>query len=94
MIAPLRSARPHPPLVERFAPGAPQPIRNESVIRVAGWLFSPRKPQPAQSVAVGSGLRLDFRERFYDPSALRNSGARALLTPWRTRRALPVEETP
>ena len=78
-------------LVERFSPDAPQAIKNEAVIRTASWLFA-RKPRPAQSVAAG-GLRLDFRERFYAPDGLRNSGARALLTPWRTRRALPVEET-
>ena len=78
-------------LVERFAPDAPQAVRNEAVIRVAGWIRS-REPMPLQAFTVG-GLRMDFRERFYSPDALRNSGARSLLTPWRTRRALPVEST-
>ena len=78
-------------LVERFSPGAPQAIKNEAVIRTAGWLFA-RKPQPVQSVTTGP-IKIDFRERFYAPDGLRNSGARALLTPWRTRRALPAEET-
>lgn len=76
--------------VERYAPDAPQVIRNEAVIRVAGWLHT-RKPQPMQSATIGS-LRVDWRERFYSPSAMVNSGARALLQPWRARRALPVEE--
>ena len=78
-------------LVERFAPDAPQAVRNEAVIRVAGWIHS-REPRPTQGITVG-GIRMDFRERFYSPDALRNSGARSLLTPWRTRRALPVEST-
>ena len=36
-------------------------------------------------------MSMDFRERFYSPNALINSGARALLLPWRVRRALPAE---
>ena len=78
-------------MVERFAPDAPDAIRNEAVIRVAGWLHS-REPKPVQAVTLTSGFRLDFRERFFSPNAMRNSGARELLTPWRVRRALPVEE--
>ena len=78
-------------LVERFAPDAPAAIKNEAVIRVAGWIRS-REPKPVQGLTF-SGIRLDFRERFYSPDALRNSGARSMLTPWRTRRALPVEST-
>ena len=78
-------------LVERFAPDAPDAIKNEGVIRVAGWMFH-REPKAAQGVTVG-GIRLDFRERFFAPNALTNSGARSLLTPWRVRRALPVEDT-
>ena len=76
-------------LVERFAPDAPQSIRNEATIRIAGWVYA-REPKPVQGITVG-GIKLDFRERFFAPDAMRNSGARALLTPWRTRRALPAE---
>ena len=79
-------------LVERFAPDAPQAVKNEAVIRAAGWILS-REPKPVQGLTIGGALRLDFRERFYSPDAMRNSGARALLAPWRTRRALPVEST-
>ena len=77
-------------VVERFAPDAPGAIKNEAVIRVAGWMHS-RRPNPLQAISTGE-LRMDFRERFYSPDAMRNSGARALLTPWRIRRALPVED--
>lgn len=78
-------------LVERFAPDAPQPIKNEAVIRLSGWMHA-REPKPVQSVSVES-IRLDFRERFFAPNAMVNSGARSLLMPWRVRRALPVEDT-
>lgn len=76
-------------LVERFAPDAPSAIRNEAVVRLSGWLFA-RVPRPVQSVSTGA-IKLDFRERYFAPDGMRNSGARALLTPWRTRRALPDE---
>ena len=76
--------------VERFAPDAPDATKNEAVIRIAGWMHA-REPKPVQSITVAT-LRMDFRERYYAPDAMRNSGARALLTPWRVRRALPVEE--
>ena len=79
-------------LVERFAPDAPGAIKNEAVIRVAGWIRA-REPKPLQSISLPSGMRFDFRERFFAPNAMTNSGARSLLMPWRLRRALPVEDT-
>ena len=77
-------------LVERFAPDAPDAIKNESVIRLAGWVNA-REPKPIQGLTI-SGMRFDFRERFFAPNAMTNSGARSLLLPWRIRRALPVED--
>ena len=77
-------------LVERFAPDAPGAAKNEATLRCAAWMHA-REPKPIQGMTVGS-IRVDFRERFYSPNALVNSGARPLLEPWRTRRALPVEE--
>ena len=79
-------------LVERFAPDAPQAVKNEAVIRIAGWIRA-REPKPVQAVTLNSGFRLDFRERFFAPNAMTNSGARSLLLPWRVRRALLVEDT-
>ena len=69
-------------LVERHAATAPQPIKNEAIIRCAGWLAQ----QPAAS--VGSESVGDIRTSFA-PSmtgALRHSGAMALLSPWKIRR--------
>ena len=64
-------------LIERFAPDAPTAIKNEATIRVAGWMHA-REPKPLQALSIDK-LRLDFRERFYAPDALKNSGARPLL---------------
>ena len=77
-------------LVERFAPDAPGAIKNEAVIRAAGWMHA-REPRPVQAITMDT-VRLDFRERFYSPHVLVNSGARGLLQPWRVRRALPIED--
>ena len=70
-------------LVERYAPDAPDPIKCEAVIRCAGWLRS----------APSSGIRqrtVGPISTDYTPSmqsALRHSGAIALLTPFKVRRA-------
>ena len=70
-------------LVERFAPGAPQAIRNESVIRTAGWLCE----QPA--AGVRSEATGDIRTAYMAAAtgALRSSGAMGLLGSWKVRRA-------
>ncbi len=70
-------------LVNRYAPDAPAAISNEAVIRTAGWLAE----QPAASI---TGETEGDVRTFYAPtmqSALRHSGAMALLTYWRVRRA-------
>ena len=69
-------------LVHRYAPAAPVGILREATIRCAGWLAG----QPAASVRsedtgdVATGFAPSMQ------SALRHSGAMALLTHWRIRR--------
>ena len=57
-------------VVEQHAPGAPEPVKDEAEIRLAGYLLD------APPAAPGSG----------HAAALRNCGAEALLSPWRVRR--------
>ena len=70
-------------LVEAHAPDAPQPVKDEAVIRCAGWLLD----------APASGVRSQSEGEIrtsYSPamtSALRASRAMALLRPWAWRRA-------
>lgn len=71
-------------LVERYAPGAPQALRNEAVIRCAGWLRE-APSGPVRSEATGE-IRTSF-DRESARSALRGSGAMSLLTTWKVRRA-------
>ena len=69
-------------LVEDYADTAPQPVKNEAVLRCTGWLFQ-----------VQPGLRderLGEHQVSYSPGmqgALRHSGAMALLSPFKTRYA-------
>ena len=72
-------------LVEEYSPGAPQPIRDESVIRCSGWLYE-STPGLADSKLSAGPVEV---VRTFAPgySALRHSGAMALLSRWRIRRA-------
>lgn len=70
-------------LVEEHAPLAPQAIRDEAVVRCAGWLLE------APSAGIRSSSEGDIRTS-YSPTmtgALRASGAMSLLRPWARRRA-------
>ncbi len=69
-------------LVVQFAPGAPEAVLNEAVVRTAGWLGH----TPAGSLTrVETGPRSsEFAAS--QKGALRHSGAMSLLSPWKVRR--------
>lgn len=70
-------------MVEQYAPDAPVAIKDEAVIRFAGYL--------AQSDFGGIGKESigsrDVEYTVNHANAFRNCGAAALLTRWRVRRA-------
>ena len=70
-------------LVEEHAPLAPQAIRNEAVVRCAGWLLE------SPSSGIRSSSEGDIRTSFSPTmtGALRTSSAMSLLRPWAKRRA-------
>ena len=70
-------------LVEDYAPGAPQPIKNEAVIRCAGWLAE----QPRASIRSEQVGQIVTGYATSGLSALRHSGGMGLLTTWKVRRA-------
>lgn len=73
------------PLVTGYAPGAPDAISNEAVIRTAGYLDADSPElRTLRSLKVSNDVTLEPRAT---GSALRLSGAAALLAPYRTRRA-------
>ena len=71
-------------MVERYAPGAPQVIRDEATIRAAGYLAQ----SDFGTVGKESGLPGHDVEYVTNHASLfRNSGSAALLTNWKIRRA-------
>ena len=82
-------------LVENFAPGAPQEIKDEAVVRSAGWISQVPTGIISEAITVPAILgrtgNKAAREKkiIYSTagSALRASGSMALLSPWKIRRA-------
>ena len=69
-------------LVEDFAPAAPESVQNLAAERVAGWLAL----QPHAAVTSETTGDIGTRYAVNNLSALRHSGAGALLTRWHVRR--------
>ena len=70
-------------LIQQYAPGAPDVVQNEAAIRCCGWLAE----QPAASVSSEATGDIATRYAINNVSALRHSGAMALLSGWKVRRA-------
>ena len=70
-------------MVEREAPGAPQAIRDEAVIRFAGYLAQSDFGAIRQET-IGP---MSTEYMTSHGMAFRHSGAKALLSPWKVRRA-------
>ena len=69
-------------LVDRYAPDAPEAVRDEAAIRCAGWLVD--QPSAAVRSVTTGDLSTDYTPTMV--SALRHSGAMGLLTFWKIRR--------
>ena len=74
-------------MVAAFAPGAPQPVKNEAVIRLSGWLKG--SPAPDLTPIGVSGIDLAWRPGA-SRNAMRSSGAGGLLSAWRKPRAMAL----
>ena len=79
-LGPVASA-----LTQEYSPGAPQPILDESVVRCSGWMFQSTPGLADSKLSAGP---VDIQKTFSPGlSALRHSGAMALLSSWKIRRA-------
>ena len=76
-------------LVERYLAGSecPQTIKNEAVIRCAGWLLDRPSDGRTSEVADVGPIKVDRSYQVGQLSALRHSGSLALLSPFKIRRA-------
>ena len=82
-----RYAVPAAELVERYGPRAPQAVKNEAVLRTVGYLAgSPPSTMTARNEGATEGQGKSFSYTPARQSALRHSGAMALLSPWKVRR--------
>lgn len=70
-------------LVKKHAPLAPESVKNEAIVRVAGYLQE-SPPAPIRHERIGEVATGYHRD---SASALRHSGAMAILSPWKVRRA-------
>ena len=74
-------------LIEEYAPGAPQAVKDEAAIRFVGYLAE--SIGPLQSVETGS-VKIEFAERATSTAnhaaMFQHCGAKALLTRWKVRR--------
>ena len=76
-------------LVERYAPYAPDDVHNEALLPTAAYLHAGDPSlRVLRSVKVLDALEVEPRA---PDSAVRLSGAAALMSPWRVRRAVRAE---
>ena len=73
-------------MVEQYAPGAPAELKNEAIIRFAGYLAEAPAYRDVAKSTVGP-LDVEYAPNQNHGSAFRNSGAAMLLSRWRVRRA-------
>ena len=70
-------------LIEKYGSNAPEAIENEAALRISGYLFG----QPKASIRAESVGSVSLEYAPSRQSALRHSGAMALLSPFLMRRA-------
>ena len=82
--------------VEQYAPGAPDPVRTEAVIRFAGYLTESGGDGfgavRSKSINLDSSVILQTDMVSNHAAAFRNCGAAGLLSPWKVRRAGSLSE--
>ena len=71
-------------VIEEYSPSAPGSVKDEALIRYAGYLQQ-APPGSIQKIDVG-GLEIEYRQA-PPASSFQLSGAGALLTRWKIRRA-------
>ena len=77
-------------MVERFAPDAPDAIRDHAAIRTIRWLEA-SEPGVRSETFAGGGGAIALTRSYIQGGALRASGAEALLARWRRHQLLVCE---
>ena len=74
--------------VERYAPDAPQAVKDEAVIRFAGYVSMMQFGVIQQETIGPKSMTFTTNHA----AAFRYCGAAALLSPWRIRRGAPIQD--
>ena len=72
--------------VEKYAPGAPEAVKEQAVIQYAGYLIQ-SNPGPVTKIDVGA---VNIEKQVNHAAAFRHSGAMALLSPYKARTAVAI----
>ena len=70
-------------LVEHYAPGAPDAVKREAVIRCAGWIVD----SPTANLRAEVTGPFEAQYAASQTGAMLHSGAKGLLYPWRVKTA-------
>ncbi len=71
-------------VIERYSPDAPAVVRGEALVRLAGYILQSAHRQASTGMTVGP-LTTEYPANH--AAMFRHSGAMALLSPWKRRRA-------
>ena len=75
-------------LVNDYCDTCPEPIANESVLMVAGWLWGNGASRGSIRSEGAGPLRITYASE--QKNALKHSGAESLLSPFKVRRAAVI----
>ena len=76
-------------LVNDYCPEAPEPIANESVLMVCGWIWGNGASRGSIRSEGAGPLRISYAT--HEKNALKHSGAESLLSPFKVRRAMVIQ---
>ena len=71
-------------VIERYAPSAPDSVRGEAMVRLCGYILNSARRQSVTGEKIGD---LSMEYSINHAAMFRHSGAQALLSPWKVRRA-------
>ncbi len=75
-------------IVTRYTPAAPDAILNQAVLMISGWLWGNAASRGGIKSESAGPLRVAYA--VHEKNTLRHSGAMALLSPYKVRRAAAI----
>ena len=76
-------------MVNDYCDTCPEPIANESVLMVCGWIWGNGSSRGSIRSEGAGPLRITYAT--HEKNALKHSGAESLLSPFKVRRAMVIQ---